>query len=536
VRNPDLRRVQLAWAGSVFGNWGYMVALGVYAYQEGGPAAVGLVGVLRMLPSALAAPFVAVLGDRLRRDLVMVVTDIVRAALMVAAALVIAVEGPALAVYLIVAASSVVGTGFRPAQAALLPSLARTPAELTAANVASSTVESVGMFLGPALGGLLLAATNTEVVFLANAATFLWSAGMVARIKGGREAPPRPRQPSFLTEAGAGFRMLAGEPNARLLVSLYAAQTLVAGMLSVFLVVTALELLETGESGVGALTSAVGVGGLVGAVLAVALTARQRLGADLALGLVLFGGPLALVAAWPNPVVAFLLICLVGAGNTIVDVAAITLMQRTVPDEVLARVFGVLQGVLLGTMAIGSLIAPALVEGLGLRPGLVVAGCLLPLVALLVFRSLSRLDRMAPAPGPELELLRADPIFAPLPEPVLEQLASSLVRVEQAAGEPILRRGDPGDRYYIVERGEVVVEPENRPAQVLGPAAGFGEIALLRDVPRTADVTARTDVTLLALERDDFIAAVTGHASSADAADAVIAGRLDTVRTGLASA
>ena len=535
ANNPDLRRVQLAWAGSVFGNWGYLVALTVYAYSEGGAAAVGLVGVIRLVPSAFAAPFVAVLGDRLQRQRVMMFTDLARAVLMAAAGLVIWTDGPAPAVYAIVALASLIGTGFRPAQAALLPSLARTPSELTAANVASSSVESIAMFGGPALGGLLLAVTSTEVVFGVNALTFLWSAALVARVRGGADAAARPRKPSFFAEAGAGFAALRREPSARLLVSLYAAQTLVAGTLSVFIVVTALELLERGESAVGVLTSAIGLGGVIGAVVAAALVARQRMGVDMAMGLVLFGGPLALIAVWPEAALAFVLLAVIGMGNTIVDVSAITLLQRSVPDDVLARVFGVLQGVLLGTMGIGSLLAPALIATIGVRPALAVVGCILPVAAALFGRSLARLDRVAPAPGTELALLRANEIFAPLPEPVLEGLTGSLVRLELPAGEQILRRGDAGDRFYLVEAGEVAVQPADGPARTLGPGESFGEIALLRDVPRTADVTTQTNVTLLALERDEFIAAVTGHAPSAEAADAVISDRLGTVRAGLAS-
>lgn len=536
IQNPDLRRLQLASAGSVLGNWGYVVALGVYAYAEGGPAAIGLVTVIRLVPSALAAPFVSMLGDRFRRDRVMVMTDLGRAALMTAAAAVIAAEGPAALVYAIVGFSSLVGTGFRPAQAALLPSLARNPDELTAANVAASSVDGIGIFLGPALGGLLLAATSSEVVFLANALTFVWSAAMVWRIRGGAQAAARPRKPSLLAEATAGFTTLAGERRARVLVSLYTAQTLIAGMLNMLLVVTALELLETGVSGVGFLTSALGAGSLVGGVVAVGLIGHQRLAMAFAVGLGLFSAPLAIVALWPDKYAAPAFIALIGVANTIVDVSAVTLMQRAVPDEVLSRVFGVMQSLLLGAMALGAVIGPALVEGFGIRAALAIAGAFLPLTAVLFARALARVDREAPGRAPEAELLARLPIFGPLPAPELERLASTLVRLERPAGETIFRRGDPGDRFYVVERGEVLVTPGDRPPRTLGPGEGFGEIALLRDVPRTADVAAQTNVTLLALERDDFIAVVTGHPSSAEAADAVIAANLGDVRAGMASA
>jgi len=538
ARNRDLRRLELAWAGSVLGNWGYVVALSVYAYDQGGAAAVGLVGVVRLLPAAIASPFVSLLADRMRRERVMVGTDLVRAALMAVAAATIAADGPPAAVYTLVGLSSAVGTGFRPAQAALLPSLARTPTELTAANLVSSTVESVGLFLGPALGGILLAVTNAQTVFAVNGASFVWSALLVLGVRGGgvpAAAATGARRPSFVEEASAGFRTLAGEPRARLLVSLYTAQTLVAGMLNVFLVVTALELADTGPSGVGVLTSAMGVGGIVGGVVAIGLVARQRLGVDFALGLTLFGLPLVLVAAWPGAVGAFLFVCLIGIGNTVVDVSAMTLMQRAIPDDVLARVFGVLESMLFAAMAVGAVLAPVLVDGLGPRAALAVAGAFLPLLALVSLRPLARLDATVSGPAPEIALLRAIPIFTPVSEPALEQLAHSLVRVDLPAGTEILRRGEPGDRFYVIERGTVAVDPEDGPERRLGPGESFGEIALLRDVPRTATVTAADDVSLLALDRDDFIGIVTGHPQSAEAADAVIASRLDVVRADLAS-
>jgi MFS family permease len=536
VQNPDLRRLQLAWVGSVLGNWGYSVAVNVWAYNEGGATAVGLLNVIRLVPSALAAPFVSMLGDRMQRSRVMVMTDIVRAVCMAAAALVIAVDGPAIVVFLIIGASAVVGTGFRPAQAALLPSLARTPTELTAANVASSSTESIGMFLGPALGGLLLSATSTEVVFLANGATFVWSALMVARIRGVEDPGARPRRPTLFAEASAGFRALAVDRVARLLVGLYTAQTMVAGMIGLMLVATALDLIDTGDSGVGVLLSSLGLGGVIGGVVGVGLIGYKRLGLTFALGLALFSAPLAAVAIWPEPAAALVFVAGIGLGNTIVDVSAVTLMQRTVPDDVMARVFGVMQSLMLGSMALGAVVGPILIEGFGIRAALAITGAFLPVLALAAIVPLSRLDRIAAAPTPGTELLGALPIFAPLPEPSIEQLASSLVRLEVPAGTTVFQRGDHGDRFYVVESGEVVVEPEDREARTLGAGEAFGEIALLRDVPRTATVTAKTDVVLQALERDDFIGVVTGDPQSVEAADAVIAANLGSVRAGMASA
>ena len=531
-RTPELRRVQLAWAGSVLGNWSYVIALAVYAYGQGGAAAVGLIGVLRLIPAAIAAPLLSTLADRMRRERVMISSDVLRAVLMVAAGLVIAVDGPAPVVYAVVVLATIAGTVFRPAQAALLPSLVRDPRELSAANVVASTVESVGSFAGPAVGGLLLAFTSPEIVFMVNALTFVWSAVLVAGV---RSEAPVPEEhddevgrPSFLREVTAGMSSLVGEPHLRLLSGLYAAQTLVAGAASVFTDSVALDLLDIGNSGVGWLSAASGLGGFVGGLLALGLAMRSRLATDLALGLVLNGLPFALVAAFPSVPVALAALAIVGIGNSVVDVSAITLLQRAVPDAVLGRVLGAIESVLLASLGIGALLAPLLISVGGLRVALLAAGALLPALVALSWLALRRIDAGAEAPA-ETGLLASLPIFAPLPLQTLERLASQLGELRLPAGTLILRQGDPGDRFYVIADGEVEIEGRRH-----GPGAFFGEIALLRDVPRTATVTAATDVRLLTLEREEFIAAVTGHEPSAAAAEAIVSARLGALRPGVA--
>ena len=182
-RNPGLRRINLALAGSVMGDWAYAVGVSVYAYSQGGATAVGVFGVVRYLSMSVIGPFTAMLADHHDRRRVMVVADLLRFALVAIAALVIAADGPAMVVYALGVATAVAATAFRPAQMALLPQLATHPAELTAANVASSTIESVGFFAGPAVAGVLLAVADVPVVFGFNALTFLWSAGLVALIR-----------------------------------------------------------------------------------------------------------------------------------------------------------------------------------------------------------------------------------------------------------------------------------------------------------------------------------------------------------------
>jgi MFS family permease len=533
--NPDIRRVELAWAGSVVGHWAYGIALAVYAYEQGGAAAVGLVGLIRFLPPAIVGPFTAMLADRFRRERVMVTADLVRAVLLGAAALTVAMDGPPALVYVLAGLVAVAFSAIRPAQAALLPSLARSPAELTAANVSSSTIESIGVFVGPALGGILLAATSPSVVFAAAAAGFVYSALLVSRVSP-RAAPEGRREGrNILREFSAGYVTVVREPGLRMLVLLLVAQTLVAGALNVLIVVSALQLLDLGEQGVGYLTSALGIGGVLGAVVSIALLGRGRLTSDFTIGIVLWGLPIAIMGLWPEPIPAFLLLTIVGMGNTLVDVSAFTLLQRAVPDEVLGRVFGAVQSLWVGAIGLGSILAPLAIELVGIEGALIVTGSILPILAGLLWRRLSALDRAAPVPERELELLRGIEFFRPLPAPTLEGLAGAMAAVRVEPGREIVREGEAGDRFYVIASGQAEVMKDGRVINEEGPGEYFGEIALLRDVPRTATVRAKTEVELRALERDDFIAAVTGHAASAEAADSVVATRLSSLRPGLAS-
>ena len=535
LSNPSLRRLQLAWAGSILGGWAYLVALGVYAYEQGGAGAVGIVGLIRLVPAAIVAPFSATLVDRFSRVTTMIVSDVVRFTLMIGAAAVIATDGPPPIVYGLVALSTIAGTVFRPAQAALLPSLVASPAELTAANVASSTLESIGTFLGPALGGLLLAVSDPAVVFAANGATFLWSAALVIGLRGHEQARERPARagtgdPDEGESAGmlAGITTIAREPNLRTLVGLYAAQTLVAGALNVLVVVTAFELLDLDAAGVGLLYAAVGVGGLIGGFVALLLSARGRLARDFSLGLALFGLPLLVLGGLPFAVIAVIALGVLGIGNSIVDVNALTIMQRAVPDAVLGRALGALDGLLIGTLGLGAVTAPLLIDLVGPEAALVVTGAVLPVLALLSRPRLRAIDRMSSAPE-ATGLLRGVPLLSALPEPLIERLAREATPVEVRAGVPIVREGEPGDRFYVVRSGQVSIL-----GRTFGPGEAFGEIALLRNVPRTATAVAVTDVELVALERDPFVAAVTGHAPSAAAADTVIAARLGSLSAGSA--
>ena len=524
-RNRALRQLQLAWAGSIIGSWAYAVALVVFAYDQGGASAVALVAVIRWVPAAVASPFASILGDRYPRVRVMLSADLLRASALVAMAVCVVTDAPAAIVYLLASIAAVLATVFDPAQSALIPSLARTPEELTAANVSSSTIESLGYCIGPALGGILLTLTNVWVVFAVTAAAFLWSALMLAPLLRASEPPLTHERPHLLEEATAGFRAIGSDPRLRLVIGLFGAQTLVNGAFGVLVAVSAFQLLDLGSGGVGYLQSAVGVGGLIGGAVALALVGHRRLATTFGIAVAGTGGPLLLLGVLPRTGAALVAFGLVGFANIICDVSGFTILQRGTPSEVLSRVFGVLHSLVYATIALGAVLAPPLIDVVGVRWTLVIVGSLLPVLSLLTHTSLTRLDA-DPGDPRRLRLLQAIPIFSPLSPPVLERLAARLTPVQAQGGEEIIRRGDRGDRFYVVSSGEVDVLVDGRPSRREGEGSYFGEIALLRDVPRTATVLAATDVELFALDRDDFLPAVTGHAGSVQAAEGVIGARL----------
>lgn len=530
--NKGLRRLELALAGSVIGDWAFSIALAVYAYQAGGAKAVGLLALARWTTAAIAAPFLSLLADRHRRRSVMMASDAVRLAATAGAAVAVWTSAPAVLVYAVALLVTAVSTAFQPAQTALLPSLTSSPEQLTAANVVTSTIESAGTFIGPALGGLLLVWVGTGWVIAMDSATFAWSLALLAGIPRG-EPPARPEQrPSMLREVTGGFAAVAGNARMRLIMGLYGAQVFVSGAITVLIVVMALQLLDMGRSGVGALNAAVGVGGLLGSLVVAAMVGRGRLSITFSLGLIAWGVPIALIAAYTNAGFALAMLFVVGVGNVLVDVAGLTLLQRVAPDEVLGRVFGVLETVFSLSVGLGGATAPLLIHLFGVRGALVATGSVLPVLVIVCWPQLARLDVSALLPE-RLVLMRGVPFLSPLAEATLERISGLLEPVTVAAGGCVFEQGDAGDRFYLIESGEASIRRDGQEIARLGPGGYFGEIALVQDVPRTAGVHAATELSLLALDRDEFIAAVTGHAPSRAAADAVISTRLTGLRGGV---
>ncbi|WP_314507155.1 MFS transporter [uncultured Microbacterium sp.] len=520
-QNPNLRRAQLSFLGAWTAEWAFTVALGIVAYNAGGALALGLVGLLRMLPSALLAPLLSPFADRGRRERVLVVVSTLRGAATAVAALTVALSGPVFLVYALAVVSTIAATMFRPAHSALLPTLCRTGHELASANVVRGLLDSVATLVGPLLAAVLLAFTDVSVVFAVAAAASFWAAVLLLRVR--YDAPPRPsaeRRTRLITEAVEGVRAVTRSRDLQLILGLASAQSLTRGALTVFSVVVAIELLGTGESGAGALMAAVGVGAVIGSLAASLLVGTGRLGVWFAVGVTLWGLPVALIGVFPQQAAALFLLSFVGVGNALIDVAGFTLIGRLAPDEVLARVFGVLESLVAVSIGVGAILASALIGWFGIPAALIAIGLMCPVLALLALRRLRRMDGTVGDLDVDIGLLQRVPMFQPLPLPSIEQLARGLESVDVPAGRAVITQGEIGDRYYVIESGEADVLGDGRVVASLGPGEGFGEIALLRSSRRTATVVARTPLELRALESDRFIAVVLGYTPSATAAAA----------------
>jgi MFS family permease len=526
LANPDMRRAQLAWMLGYAGEWSWLVALWVYAYQTSGVVAVGALGLARTLPAALLSPALSTITDRLPRHRVLLGIHLGRAGLIGFAALAIVLGLPPLVVYAVAPLDALLGVLHRPTHMPLMPALARSPEEMIASNVASSTFEGIGTLAGPALGGLLLAYATPAWGFAIPALIFLAAALCVSGIRPAQALRRRVRRAGLMGTLFGGIGALIQYPRAGLVVSLFWAQIIVRGLLNVLLVVAAVELLHVGEQGVGYLNSAIGAGGFLGVLATVTLVTRRRMAAPFAIGLVLWGTPILLIGLLPVAPAAVLFLAVLGVGNAVLDVAGFTIMQRSVPNAVRGRVFGVLEsGVMLGT-GIGSALAPLLLALLDIRGALIATGLLLPTLAVLTWPWVARADADAVIPEGELILLRGVPMLASLPMTVLEQVAGDAAPVSFAAGETIIRQGEVGDRFYILASGRAQVVVDGRLLGEMGPGDSFGEIALLRDVPRTATIVAVGAVNSYALDRDAFLAAVSGDPRSHTAAEAVVMERL----------
>lgn len=520
LAEPAIRRLTIAWFTVMAGKWALLVVTLVIAYDLGGPVAVGVLGVVRFLTPAITAPLAGLPASRWSLETVLRATNLVRTVAAAGAALVVAVDAPFAALALMVGIEAGVGAFTRPIHMALLPACGRTPEQLIASNVTSSAAEALGMFLGPALGGLLLVVAGPA--WAIGAVVLIYGLGLAAIA--GLHVPvvgrhnDRPTVASVLREISAGLRVAASLPGPRLVMFGVATQTFVRGMLTVLVVVLSIELLGLGEAGVGSLNAAMGLGGLTGALAAISLAGRSRLGPAFCLALAGWGLPIVAMGLVLQPGVAFLAMAAIGLSNAVLDVSGYTLAQRTTPNASRVALLGLIDGVANLGPALGGIIAPLLIATIGTPSALIVTGTILPIVALVTWPAVRRLDEGGPVAARRVALIRGQPLFAPLSLATVEHLAGTLAPVRFDDGEWLIREGEAGDRYLLIDSGSVEVVQGDRSLRTLGPGSGIGEIALLRDVPRTASVIARGAVSGYTLDRASFLEAVLGHAASHAAA------------------
>jgi MFS family permease len=529
LRNGAIRRIEIAWTAGTAADGAFLVVLLVVAYDAGGALAAGLLGAIRVVPWIVFAPLAPRLVVRFRGDRVLEAINAVRSVGAIATAVVVAMDLPMELTYVLAAVVAGAGSLVRPIQTALLPAFARSPRELVAANVASSLGEGLGTFLGPLLAGILVATTGSVAASVLVSAAFAAAAAALMGIRFERaadargqddmERAARPR----LSEAPGVLRRY---PTALLIASDFAAQCLVRGVLITLIVVGSIELLDMGDTGVGILTAALGLGGLAGAAGALGLKGGSGLGRVYVVALACWGAPLVLIGAVPVAAIAVAALFATGFSNAVLDVSGFTLMQRGVRNENRVTVFAAAESMWGSGLLVGSLLAPALVALLGARGAFVAAGAILPVLALLTSRPIVRGTRDVAHTEAQLALLRLNALFAPLPLTALDRLAEGMEPISFTRGEVVMRKGDPGDHYLLIAEGEVDVSDDDRHLRTCRPGEGVGEIALLRSVPRTATVSARTDVTAYLIGAPAFIAAVSGHAAAA-AAEAVATARLE---------
>ena len=562
LRNWTLLRTQLAYFLFAVVELGTWVAILVYAYDQGGATASGLVAFAQLAPAVFFAPLAATLGDRVARTRVLAIAYAAFAVANLLITVLLLTDQPPLAVYAGAVITGLALTLVRPAHASVMPQIATTPSELTAANVASGTMENLGIVVGSIGGGILLGLVGAGGVYLVGTLAAFTGFALVARLRVGGDAADHLSHPvhaadghasegspdhrpaaaargddanpetdagagsGLASEMAAGLRAGLGNRLIRPLVLMIGLSFLLQGAADVLMVVLALDIAGMGESGVGLLSGAIGIGGLVGAALAIGLVGRRRLLTPLLVAAIVGGAGLAVPGIVPLPALGLLGFLVLGSGRAVIDVASRTLLQRVTPDRYLTRIFGVVEGATMAGLALGTLVAPLLVEIAGPTAALVLTGAILPAGALVMRRALMASEAAGAVHERELRVVRHIGMFAPLPLPILERLAAHAAHEQVPAGTRVITEGEPGDCFYMIERGDCVVTIGGTEVNRLGPGEGFGEIALLHDVPRTASITAVTDMDLFTLERGPFLEALTGQSAAYAVARRVAADRL----------
>jgi len=513
--NRPLTQLVVAFAFVSTAEWAYVTALSVHALREDGTIAVGFVGLrffVGAISSLIDAPSWLVRGGR--NALAWISTA--RALGLLASSVLVAVGTPLALLLVLLALDSAASGQYRPAQSRIVRFLARSPQELVASATGTSTVKTLSQALGGVAGGTLLAVTTPAVVFAGAAGLFVVAALLNFRVKTARMVPeevvpPVKAGPMLARFAGtvADAAQLTRRSHLGGILLLSGLRTFVRGMWLAVAVIASIRLLHAGSTGVGLLMLAAGVGSLIAAPLSSLLIRRARVGTPAVVALVACGLPLAVVAGVPVFNLAMAVVVAWGAGMALADITTTSIVYRLVETPMAPRVTGVIESTKLALEGLGGFLAPVLVLLIGVRGALWVAAVPLPLVAVAGWRMLHRMDATAGERAQLLELVHGVHWLHSLDVPSLENLVGRLAPVfVPTAGTDVVRQGDEGDLFYIVVSGRADVLLNGYVVGAVSRGDSFGERALLRDVPRMATVRSLSPMRLLALSRENFLAAV----------------------------
>lgn len=525
--NSDVRRVQAGFLGSEMGEWAYAMAILVWAYQAGGAPLVGTWAGIRLLLAAFGAPIGGMIADRMSRRVFMMASSALR--LVLALAVAAGMHWDAVGIVLVAGTlHALVGASFRPTQSGLIPSLVTTPKQLTAANATAEIVDSHAAFLGPALGGLLLSVFGFVPVVLVNAAGYLWSLLLLARVT--------PDRPSTLAHTGrkeritgqlvGGFRILIADRGLVVVTVVLGVNGLFRGVLGVLLVLIAAEWVGDATA-VGWMNAVLGGAIVVGSLLVLGMAGRVPLGRFMILGALGWSVPMLMLGVVPELVMVIVALVAIGLCDPMLNIGVGTVPQRLAPTRMLSRVFAAIESVFIGFTALGAFLTPVLVAALDVRGAALVFGAVGLLMTIGAAIGVRGLDSRLAAPR-GLDLIEQVPLFQPLNPIVIEQIAHRLRVVSVPAEEAIVTEGGRSDRLYVIESGEVDVTQGKKVLRREGAGDVFGEIGLLHDVPRTATVTAASDVVLLTLSRGEFLRALSGEPRAREAAEDLASRRLSS--------
>jgi len=525
--NRALLRVLCAYGLFILTECAVWLAMIIVAYSHGGATTAGLVAVVQLVPAAVLAPVAAAVADR-RSPVVLLAGGYLALAAAVAAITAAVLLGAPLAAYGCAAVAFVAVTTTRPAQSAVIPSVAVTADQLTAANVVVSWLEAAGLVVAGLLTGVLISLVGVASVFAVCAGLTVGALVLVAGLRvPSLAAGPEEGNASALAGLAEGLRLAARRPRVRLMLALLAAEAVVSGALDLLIVILAIGVLHRSQAWAGYLNGVWGVGALLAATASAVLIGR-RLGVPILAAALMLSIVLAALAFGLGLGGTIALLAVAGAASTMLNVALRSMLQRSVPPQLIGRIFGVLEGLMFTGYAVGALLVPLLVHLGGNRLALLGSAVVLPLAAAVGGRALFALDAGVPVPVVEIALLRSLPLFGELPAPAIEGLAAALVPVHLPAGGVLIQQGDQGDAYYAVASGELDALQDGHFLRRVGRGEGVGEIALLRAIPRTASVVAHTDATVYELNRDLFLTAVVGHAATQRRADHIADTRLAT--------